>query len=64
MCALRKPGLINESEVLREIERFKWIESEKYGFDIGFERAAEEWLKGHAAPETKLVCKMKKIRGD
>jgi hypothetical protein len=28
----------------REILRYKWIESEKAGYDIGFERALIDWV--------------------
>jgi hypothetical protein len=38
-----KAELINDPEVRKEIDRYKWVESEKHGFDIGFERAADEW---------------------
>ena len=30
-----------------EILRHKWIESEKKGKDIGFERALLDWIKNH-----------------
>ena len=30
-----------------EIEKYKWIESEKRGFDIGWDRAEREWLNQH-----------------
>lgn len=30
-----------------EIEKYKWIESEKRGFDIGWDRAEREWLQHH-----------------
>ena len=30
-----------------EILRYKWIESEKAGHDIGFERALVEWISHH-----------------
>ena len=29
---------------LEEINKYKWIESEKLGKDIGMERATREWL--------------------
>jgi len=32
-----------------EIDRYKWIASEKEGRDIGFERAHTEWIDSHAA---------------
>ena len=30
-----------------EIRKYKWIESEKLGQDIGWERAAREWMQNH-----------------
>ena len=30
-----------------EIKKYKWIESEKVGFDIGFERALLDWIVKH-----------------
>jgi len=30
-----------------EILRHKWIESEKLGYDIGFERALTDWIVRH-----------------
>jgi hypothetical protein len=30
-----------------EIKKYKWIESEKAGRDIGWERAAHEWMQKH-----------------
>lgn len=30
-----------------EILRHKWIESEKVGHDIGFEKALMDWIKNH-----------------
>lgn len=32
-----------------EILRHKWIESEKAGFDIGFEKALLDWIVQHRA---------------
>jgi hypothetical protein len=37
--------LLSDKRVIAEIERHLWIESEKAGYDIGFDRAKEEWLK-------------------
>ena len=31
-------------ELKNEIEKHKWIESEKQGNDIGFEKALVEWV--------------------
>ncbi len=43
-----KPGsreLLKDKRVIEEINRHLWIESEKAGYDIGFEKAADDWLK-------------------
>ena len=40
--------LLHNKKVIEEINRHKWLESEIAGYDIGFEAAAEDWLKKHA----------------
>ncbi len=40
--------LLRNKKVIAEINRHKWLESEIVGYDIGFEAAAEDWLKRHA----------------
>ncbi|MEI7998288.1 MAG: hypothetical protein WCH62_02110, partial [Candidatus Omnitrophota bacterium] len=40
--------LLGNSEVIQEIDKYKWCESEKAGHDVGFEWASQEWLKLHA----------------
>lgn len=37
--------LLKDRSVVEEIQRHQWLESEKAGYDIGFERAAEDWLE-------------------
>ncbi|OGX23740.1 MAG: hypothetical protein A2787_00645 [Omnitrophica WOR_2 bacterium RIFCSPHIGHO2_01_FULL_48_9] len=39
------PELLKNRDVLEEIARHQWIESEKAGRDVGFDAAAEDWLK-------------------
>ncbi len=41
--------LLKDLAVREEIERYRWIESEKEGGDIGGERANSEWLSRYAA---------------
>ena len=41
-------NLLSNQQVIEEIERHKWIESEKAGRDIGFDRAAEDWLNRYS----------------
>lgn len=40
--------LMKNPEVVDEINRHKWIESEKAGYDIGFEKAAEDWIEQYS----------------
>ena len=47
---LRNSSLYREFQAEREeILRHKWIESEKAGYDIGFERALTDWIIKHRA---------------
>ncbi len=43
-----KEKLLQDKRVIDEINRHLWIESEKAGYDIGFERASEDWLAKYA----------------
>jgi hypothetical protein len=40
--------LLKDKDVLNEINRYKWLASEKAGSDIGFERAAREWVNAYS----------------
>jgi hypothetical protein len=45
---LKNSTLYREFQAEREeILRHKWIESEKAGYDIGFERALTDWILKH-----------------
>jgi hypothetical protein len=45
---LRNSSLYREFQAEREeILKHKWIESEKAGRDIGFERALTDWIVNH-----------------
>ncbi len=37
--------LLNNKKVVEEINRHRWIESEKAGHDVGFEQASLDWLE-------------------
>lgn len=37
--------LLHNKKVVEEINRHRWIESEKAGRDIGFARASTDWLE-------------------
>ena len=40
--------LLKDKDIINEIDRYKWLESEKAGSDIGFERAAREWIYAYS----------------
>lgn len=40
--------LLKNKEVVEEINRHLWIESQKAGYNIGVERATDEWLRLYA----------------
>ena len=40
--------LLKDRDILNEINRYKWLESEKAGSDIGFERASREWINTYS----------------
>lgn len=44
MNGVEKQKLLRNKKVVEEIRRHLWIESEKAGCDIGFDRAAEDWM--------------------
>lgn len=54
-------SLLKDKKVKKEIERYKWLESEKKGYDIGPDNAARDWLelygqawiKEHVVPATR-----------
>ena len=40
--------LLKDREILNEINKHKWLASEKAGADIGFEKAAKEWINTYS----------------
>lgn len=44
MMNINTIDLLQIPEVVDEINRHLWIESEKSGCNIGFEKAAEDWI--------------------
>ena len=44
MTTINASELLKDKEIIAEINRYKWLESEKAGVDIGFERASREWI--------------------
>lgn len=44
MGKAKNSELLKEEKVQQEISRHRWIESEKAGHDIGYDKAAGDWL--------------------
>jgi hypothetical protein len=63
---MKREDLLKSVEVWQEIERYKWIESERLGYDIGLDEAvkqwtgryADVWFRHHArktSPKTRII---------
>ncbi|MBF0483396.1 MAG: hypothetical protein HQL25_01705 [Candidatus Omnitrophica bacterium] len=48
MADINKAELLKDPRVKAEIDRYKWVESEKAGRDIGIDKAVNDWFKTHA----------------
>jgi hypothetical protein len=48
MPAIINSELLKDRDIINEINRYKWFESEKAGSDIGFEKAAREWINTYS----------------
>ena len=53
--------LVHDQE--QEIEKYKWIESEKAGRDVGGEAATDGWLTGHFADWKRALKEAKAVIG-
>ncbi len=40
--------LLKDQEIIKEINNYKWCQSEKEGQDIGYERASREWINNYS----------------
>lgn len=45
---IEREKLLQVKEVVEEINRHKWLQSEMAGYDIGFDQAASDWFQRHA----------------
>ena len=54
--------LLRDKKVIDEINRHKWLESEIAGYDIGYQAAAEDWLRKHATAWVTYHLKNKKSK--
>ena len=48
MAAINNSVLLQDKDIVSEINKYKWLESERLGQDIGFERASKEWINSYA----------------
>lgn len=44
---------------IEEINRYKWLESEKQNQDIGFQKAASEWIHQYSQKFKNYYCNTK-----
>jgi len=44
MTEVQTQKLLKDKKVREEISRHQWIESERLGYDIGFEQACVDWI--------------------
>ena len=59
---LKNSSLYREFQAEREeILKHKWIESEKAGYDIGFERALTDWIVRHRSKWRKARQQMVQV---
>ena len=61
--------LLQDKRVMEEIHKHLWLESQKVGYNIGLERAIDEWLQLYAEvwmkyhlPEKYELLKRKQVR--
>ncbi len=59
---MKKEFLLKSPRVWEEIDRYKWIESERLGYDIGFHEAVREWMNRYADAWLKHYIKNKKFK--
>ena len=45
MASVNNEKLLKNKKAVEEINRHRWIESEKAGHDIGFDTASVDWLE-------------------
>ena len=48
MTKISAKEMLGISEIVEEIKRHLWIESERAGRDIGFDDAARDWIKRYS----------------
>lgn len=49
MAKLKNDKLLKDKRVVDEIKRHLWIESEKVGHDIGYDKASVDWLENFSS---------------
>lgn len=59
-----KRKLLKNRQVIEEINRHLWIESEKAGYDIGFDKAANDWIDKYSNAWIKFHMPHLKVAGN
>ena len=62
MAKVSREELLKDPRVIEEIKRHLWIESEKSGYNIGFEKATNDWMANFSAGWVKHYMSGKSIK--
>lgn len=46
---LDREKLLQVKEIVEEINRHKWLQSEMVGYDVGFDKATDDWFEKYAS---------------
>ncbi|MCK5012690.1 MAG: hypothetical protein KAS66_02635 [Candidatus Omnitrophica bacterium] len=64
MPLINNEKLLKNKKAVEEINRHRWIESEKAGHDIGFETASVDWLEKFSAAWMQYHMPKRKVSSD
>jgi len=53
---MRPINFLKDERAVAEIEKHKWFESERAGYDIGFENAAADWIQRFGEEWARYNC--------
>ncbi len=53
---MKSIDFFKDERAVAEIEKHKWFESERSGYDVGFENAAADWIKRFGEEWARYNC--------
>ena len=63
MAKIKNENFLSDPRVVQEIERHRWLESEKAGGDIGWDKASSDWLSRFSETWAQFNLKEKRKPG-